>query len=92
MGRNIHFYDAKRLDLVCRGPPSSLHCVSDHATSEVVIPHANMGGAGGSIFEHDFSIGTGMISEVHRGPYAQERLEIEVASSRLRGAVRGIIC
>jgi hypothetical protein len=43
-----------------------------------------MRGAGEPIFEHEFPPGTDMMGEIREGPYAQERLEMEVAS-RLRG-------
>jgi len=65
-----------------------IHTVSDqllrwHFRQSVL---ANVRGAGEPIFEHDFPPGTDMMSEICEGPYAGERLEMEVAS-RLRGFV-----
>ena len=45
-----------------------------------------MRGVGKPIFEHDFPLVTDMMREISQGPYAKERLELEVAA-RLRGFV-----
>ncbi|KAF8246557.1 hypothetical protein K440DRAFT_602229 [Wilcoxina mikolae CBS 423.85] len=76
--------DGRTLDPVCRNPADP-HSVSDqllrwHFRQSVV---ANMRGAGEPIFEHDFPPGTYVMSEIRRGPLAQEKFELEL-SYRLR--------
>jgi HNH endonuclease len=84
-GIDLFGLDGRTLDPVCRDPENP-HSVSDqllrwHFRQSVL---ANMRGAGEPIFEHDFPSGTDMIGEIHEGPYAKERLEMEF-SARLRG-------
>jgi hypothetical protein len=77
--------DGRTLDPICRDPANP-----DRVSDELLRWHfrqsvlANMRGAGEPIFENDFPPGTDMMGEIREGPYAQERLEMELAS-RLRG-------
>ncbi|KAG0137886.1 HNH endonuclease-domain-containing protein [Tuber indicum] len=76
--------DGRILDPVCRDPEDP-RCVSVrllrwHFRQSVL---ANMRGAGEPVFESDFPPGMDMMEEIRGGPYAKERLELEVAS-RLR--------
>ncbi|KAG0639744.1 hypothetical protein HOY80DRAFT_1043990 [Tuber brumale] len=81
---DIDGYDGRILDPVCRNPADP-HRVSDqllrwHFRQSVL---ANARGAGEPIFEHDFPPGTDIVGEIHAGPYARERFELEIAA-RLR--------
>lgn len=79
--------DGRTLDLACR-TPGDPNAVADsilqwHYRQSIL---ANVRGGGEPVFEHDFPPGTDMIGEILQGPYAKERLELEVAA-RLRGFV-----
>ncbi|KAG0636794.1 hypothetical protein HOY80DRAFT_908639 [Tuber brumale] len=77
-------YDGKTLDPVCRDTADP-----HRETEQLLRWHfrqsvlANVRGEGEPIFEHDFPPGTDMLGEILAGPYAQERLELEIAA-RLR--------
>ncbi|KAG0123914.1 HNH endonuclease-domain-containing protein [Tuber indicum] len=64
--------DGRILDPVCRDPNDPHRSVL-----------ANMRETGEPVFESDFPPGMDMMEEIRNGPYAKERLELEVAS-RLR--------
>ncbi|PUU82630.1 HNH endonuclease-domain-containing protein [Tuber borchii] len=76
--------DGRILDPICRNPadpnPVSDDLLRWHFRQSVL---ANMRGVGEPIFESDFPTGIDMVEEIRLGPYAQERLESELAS-RLR--------
>ncbi|KAG0636796.1 hypothetical protein HOY80DRAFT_975808 [Tuber brumale] len=77
--------DGRILDPACRNPADPRH-VSDqllrwHFRQSVL---ANVRGVGEPTLEHDFPPGTDMVGEIHAGPYARERFELEIAA-RLRG-------
>ena len=79
--------DGRTLDPVCRDPVDP-HCVSDqllrwHFRQSVL---ANVRGAGEPVFEVTSPPGTDMMGEILRGPYAKERLELEM-TARLKGLV-----
>ncbi|KAG0128336.1 hypothetical protein HOY82DRAFT_580131 [Tuber indicum] len=83
---DMYGLDGRTLDPVCRDPADRQR-VSDqlllwHFRRSVL---ANMRGPGEPVFEYDFPPGTDMMGEIQRGPYAKERLGLEVAV-RLRGS------
>ncbi|KAG0129721.1 hypothetical protein HOY82DRAFT_610319 [Tuber indicum] len=78
------YSDGRTLDPACCNAADP-HCVSDqllrwHFCQSVL---ANVRGTGEPTFEHDFPLGTDMLSEIQAGPYARERFELEIAA-RLR--------
>jgi hypothetical protein len=73
--------DGRTLDNVCRSPQDPQR-VSDqflrwHFRQAVI---ANMRREGEPVFEHDFPAGTDMVKEIGEGPYAKERLEMELSA------------
>ncbi|KAG0636510.1 HNH endonuclease-domain-containing protein [Tuber brumale] len=73
--------DDRIVDPVCRDPGDPHHVSVEllrwHFRQSVL---ANMRGAGEPVFESDFPPGMDMMEEIRTGPYAKERLELEVAS------------